>query len=63
VDVAVYLGIDPQTRARRYDERHNDPDWVRFWERGEAYYFGAVRLPASFGIQLDAADLRNNSDA
>ena len=62
MDVAVYLGVDPQTRSRRYDERHNDPDWVRFWERGEAYYFGAVRLPASFDIQLDAADLRNNSD-
>jgi molybdenum cofactor guanylyltransferase len=62
VDVAVYLGVDPQTRARRYDERHNDAEWVRFWERGEAYYFGAVRLPASFDIQLDAADLRNNSD-
>jgi uridine kinase/CTP:molybdopterin cytidylyltransferase MocA len=62
VDVAVYLGVDPQTRARRYVERRNDPDWVRFWERGEAYYFGAVRPPASFHIQLDAADLRNNGD-
>ena len=62
VDVAVYLGVDPQTRARRYVERRNDPDWVRFWERGEAYYFGALRPPASFDIQLDAADLRNNGD-
>jgi hypothetical protein len=63
VDVTVYLGVDPKTRARRYLERQNDPDWARFWERGEAHYFGAVRLPASFDIQLDAGDLRNDSDA
>ena len=57
VDVDVYLGIDPQTRARRYAERRNDPDWVRFWERGEAYYFSGVRPPASFDLQLDAEEL------
>jgi uridine kinase/molybdopterin-guanine dinucleotide biosynthesis protein A len=57
VDVSVYLGVDPQTRARRYAERENDPDWTRFWERGEAYYFGAVRTPASFDLQLDDQDL------
>ena len=57
VDVAVYLGIDPQTRARRYAERGNDPDWVRFWERGEAYYFSTVRPRASFDLQLDAEEL------
>jgi molybdenum cofactor guanylyltransferase len=57
VDVAVYLGVDPQTRARRYLERHNDPGWVRFWERGEAYYFSAVRPPADFDIQLNDDDL------
>ena len=61
VDVAVYLGVDPQTRARRYGERLNDPDWVRFWERGEAHYFGAVRPPASFDIQLnDDGDLNQS---
>lgn len=53
VDVAVYLGVDPQTRARRCGERHNDPDWVRFWERGEAHYFGAVRPAAGYDIQLN----------
>ena len=52
VDVAIYLGVDPQTRARRYGERLNDPDWARLWERGEAHYFSAVRPPASFDIQL-----------
>jgi len=57
VDVAVYLGVDPQTRARRYLERHNDPDWVRFWERGELHYFSAVRPPGSFDIQLDDDDV------
>ena len=57
VDVAVYLGVDPQTRARRYLERHNDPDWVRFWERGEVHYFSAVRPPGSFDIQLDDDDV------
>jgi molybdenum cofactor guanylyltransferase len=57
VDAAVYLGLDPQTRTRRYAERENDPDWVRFWERGEAYYFSAVRPPASFDLQLDNQDL------
>jgi molybdenum cofactor guanylyltransferase len=56
-DIAVYLGVDPQTRARRYAERENDPDWARFWERGEAYYFSAVRPPASFDLQLDDQDL------
>jgi hypothetical protein len=30
---------------------------VRFWERGEAYYFSAVRPPASFDLQLDNQDL------
>jgi molybdopterin-guanine dinucleotide biosynthesis protein A len=57
VDAAVYLGVDPQTRTSRYTERENDPDWVHFWERGEAYYFSAVRPPASFDLQLDDRDL------
>ena len=56
IDVAVYLGVDPEVRARRYTERENDPDWARFWERGEAHYFSAVRPPASFDIQLDDPD-------
>jgi uridine kinase len=58
VDITVYLGVDPETRARRYAERENDPDWAHFWERGEAYYFSAVRPPASFDLQLDDDDLR-----
>ncbi|HJV14768.1 MAG TPA: NTP transferase domain-containing protein [Propionibacteriaceae bacterium] len=58
VDLAVYLGVDPETRARRYADRENDPDWAHFWERGEAYYFSAVRPPASFDLQLDDSDLR-----
>jgi molybdenum cofactor guanylyltransferase len=58
VDIAVYLGIDPQTRAQRYAERENDPDWSAFWERGEAYYFSAVRPPASFDLQLDDQDVK-----
>ena len=62
VDVAVYLGVDPEVRAGRYAERQNDPHWRRFWERGEAHYFSAVRPPASFDIRLDAQDLRNGSD-
>jgi molybdenum cofactor guanylyltransferase len=57
VDVAVYLAVDPQTRARRYVERHNDPDWARFWERGEAHYFSAVRPPAGFDVQLSDDDV------
>jgi molybdenum cofactor guanylyltransferase len=57
VDAAVYLGVDPQTRARRYPERENDPEWARFWERGESYYFRVVRPPASFDLQLNARDL------
>jgi uridine kinase len=60
VDVSVYVGVDAQTRARRYAERENDPDWVRFWERGEAHYFTAVRPPASFDLQLDAQRLRSS---
>jgi molybdenum cofactor guanylyltransferase len=63
IDAAVYLGVDPQVRARRYAERQNDPDWTRFWERGEAHYFSAIRPPASFDLQLDAGDLRNDGDA
>jgi molybdenum cofactor guanylyltransferase len=59
VDVAVYLGVDPQVRARRYSERENDPDWRRFWERGEAHYFRTVRPAASYDIRLDDQDLRN----
>jgi uridine kinase len=55
IDVAVYLGADPEVRALRYAARQNDPAWVRFWERGEAYYFGAVRPPTSFDLQLDAS--------
>ena len=61
IDVAVYLGVDPEVRARRYAERENDPDWARFWERGETYYFSAVRPPASFDIQLDDPDSQNVS--
>jgi uridine kinase len=57
VDVAVYLGIDPQIRARRYAERENDPDWMSFSERSEAYYFSTVRPPPSFDLQLDAEEL------
>jgi uridine kinase/molybdopterin-guanine dinucleotide biosynthesis protein A len=57
VDIAVYLGVDPRTRARRYAERENDPEWARFWERGEAYYFSAIRPPATFDLQLDDQDL------
>jgi molybdenum cofactor guanylyltransferase len=61
VDGAVYLGVDPQTRARRYLERHNDPDWGRFWERGEAHYFNTVRPPASFDIQLIDDDVTGDA--
>jgi molybdopterin-guanine dinucleotide biosynthesis protein A/uridine kinase len=54
VDIAVYLGVDPDVRANRYAQREDDdPDWRRFWERGEVYYFSAVRPPASFDLQLD----------
>jgi molybdopterin-guanine dinucleotide biosynthesis protein A/uridine kinase len=56
-DIAVYLGLDPEVRARRYAERQNDPEWTRFWERGEAYYFRAVRPPTNFDLQLDDQDL------
>jgi molybdenum cofactor guanylyltransferase len=61
VDVAVYLGVDPEVRAVRYAERTDDPGWWRFWERGEAHYFSAVRPPASFDIRLDDQDLRKGS--
>jgi uridine kinase len=57
VDLAVYLGVDPQTRASRYAARNNDPDWARFWERGEAHYFVHLRPPASFDLQLDGRTL------
>jgi uridine kinase/CTP:molybdopterin cytidylyltransferase MocA len=58
IDLAVYLGADPGLRADRYAEREaDDPDWQRFWERGERYYFSVVRPPASFDIQLDDQDL------
>ena len=62
IDLAVYLGVDPQVRAQRYTEREDDPDWQRFWERGETHYFNVVRPPASFDIQLDDQDLRNVGD-
>ncbi len=61
-DLAVYLGVDPQVRAQRYVGREDDPDWQRFWERGEAHYFSVVRPPAGFDIQLDDQDLRNAGD-
>jgi molybdenum cofactor guanylyltransferase len=60
VDIAVYLGVDPQTSAARYPQRKNDPDWARFWERGETYYFSAIRPPTSFDIQLDDQDGDSN---
>jgi molybdenum cofactor guanylyltransferase len=62
IDIAVYLGVDPQVRAQRYAERPDDPDWRRFWERGEAHYFDVVRPPVGFDIQLDDQDLRNVGD-
>jgi molybdopterin-guanine dinucleotide biosynthesis protein A/uridine kinase len=61
VDLAVYLGGDPQARASRYAARNDDPDWARFWERGEAHYFVHLRPPASFDLQLDEQDLQNVS--
>jgi molybdenum cofactor guanylyltransferase len=61
IDVAVYLDLDPQIRARRYAERENDPAWVRFWERGEAHYFSTVRPPASFDIQLNDVDVSEDA--
>ena len=57
IDFAVYLGIDPDVRARRYAQREDEPDWRGFWERGEIYYFSDVRPPASFDLQLDAEAL------
>jgi molybdenum cofactor guanylyltransferase len=57
VDLAVYLGVDPRTRASRYAARNNDPDWARFWERGEAHYFVHLRPPASFDLQIDGRTL------
>ena len=58
IDLAVYLGADPGLRADRYAEREaDDPEWQRFWERGERHYFSVVRPPASFDIQLDDQDL------
>ncbi len=57
VDLAVYLGVDPEVRADRYGQRQDDPEWRRFWERGEVYYFSAVRPPASFDLQFDDQDL------
>lgn len=61
VDGAVYLDLDPQIRARRYGERENDPAWVRFWERGEAHYFSAVRPPVSFDVQLNDVDVTEDA--
>ena len=63
VDIAVYVGVDPEVRARRYAERKDDPDWQRFWERGEAHYFRVIRPPASFDLRVDDQDLRNVRDA
>ena len=63
VDIAVYLGVDPEVRASRYAERKNDPEWQRFWERGEAHYFRVIRPPASFDLRVDDQDLRNVRDA
>jgi molybdenum cofactor guanylyltransferase len=60
VDLAVYLGLDSEVRARRYAERQNDPEWARFWERGETHYFSVLRPPASFDLQLDDQDLRGS---
>jgi molybdopterin-guanine dinucleotide biosynthesis protein A/uridine kinase len=57
VDLAVYLGVDPKVRADRYAQRGDDPKWREFWERGEVHYFGAVRPPLSFDLQLDDQDL------
>ena len=58
IDLAVYLGADPGLRADRYAEREaDDPEWQRFWERGERHYFSVVRPPASFDIQLEDQDL------
>jgi uridine kinase len=54
IDFAVYLGIDPDVRAKRYAQREDDLGWRGFWERGEVYYFSDVRPPASFDLQLDA---------
>jgi len=49
--------VDPQTRAERYAEREDDPEWVRFWERGESHYFRVVRPSAGFDLQLDDRNL------
>jgi molybdenum cofactor guanylyltransferase len=57
IDFAIYLGIDPDVRAKRYAQREDDPGWRGFWERGEVYYFSDVRSPASFDLQLDAEAL------
>ena len=57
IDFAIYLGIDPDVRAKRYAQREDDPGWRSFWERGEVYYFSDVRPPASFDLQLDAEAL------
>jgi molybdenum cofactor guanylyltransferase len=57
IDFAVYLGIDPDVRARRYARREDDPGWRGFWERGEIYYFSGVRPPVSFDLRLDAEAL------
>ena len=60
VDVAVYLGVDPQTRARRYVERRNDRTGSDFGSAARPTT-SALYVRQRF-IQLDAADLRNNGD-
>jgi uridine kinase len=56
VGLAVHLAVDPQLRKRRCVERGDDPDWVRFWERGEAHYFTHLRPPRSFDLRLESLD-------
>ena len=57
VVLAVHLGVDPELRRRRSVERGNDPEWVRFWERGEAHYFTHVRPPRSFDLRLKSLEI------
>jgi molybdopterin-guanine dinucleotide biosynthesis protein A len=53
VDVSVYVDAPQELRRHRLGERGDDePHWLRFWNRGESFYFDRVRPVSSFDLRV-----------
>jgi uridine kinase len=59
VDLSVFVDVAPQVRYQRLGERHDVPEWSRFWDRAERHYFTTLRPPECFQLRIAPGELDN----